>query len=553
MSREINIESTARGYRCEIQHRELNEFRTLADKDRTILIEKVRAQFDKWDDKWKRVKEKNAAEKHKNASVNNAARKTQEAQEELGKIENILANVSEVDVAINFEDLKNKTSFLVPEPIAKYIEHSIEPNEKMAEFIPKFSVVDYLFKALKEKTIRKYNDLFRKKHEDWVKETENIDKKNIEHKKQYEKMHLEWENAKAEFIKKQKEDNLKIEVFKKDYLEKNKDATIKYCEIILENSEYPDCFPENHELDYSPESKILIVEYALPSLANMPTVSEVKYVASKDEEKETLISESKRKELFDSTIYKIVLRTIYELFKADIADGLDAINFNGWVNAVNLGTGKQENTCIVSIQAQKKSFLDVELKNVDPRECFKRFKGVGSSKLSGITAIKPILQISREDKRFIEARNIEDGLENCTNLAAMDWEDFEHLVRQVFEKEFSANGGEVKITQASKDGGVDAIAFDPDPIRGGKIVIQAKRYTNVVGVSAVRDLYGTVMNEGATKGILVTTAEYGPDSYEFAKDKPITLMNGANLLYLLEKHGHKAKIDLKEAKKMMGI
>ena len=39
----------------------------------------------------------------------------------------------------------------------------------------------------------------------------------------------------------------------------------------------------------------------------------------------------------------------------------------------------------------------------------------------------------------------------------------------------------MKITQASKDGGVDAVAFDPDPIRGGKIVIQAKRYTNVVG------------------------------------------------------------------------
>lgn len=36
------------------------------------------------------------------------------------------------------------------------------------------------------------------------------------------------------------------------------------------------------------------------------------------------------------------------------------------------------------------------------------------------------------------------------------------------------------ITQASRDGGVDAIAFDPDPIRGSKIVIQAKRYTNTV-------------------------------------------------------------------------
>ena len=133
----------------------------------------------------------------------------------------------------------------------------------------------------------------------------------------------------------------------------------------------------------------------------------------------------------------------------------------------------------------------------------------------------------------------------------MHWDDFEHLVRELFEQEFASNGGEVKITQASSDGGVDAIAFDPDPIRGGKIVIQAKRYTNVVGVAAVRDLYGTVMNEGATKGILVTTSDYGKDSYEFAKDKPLTLLNGSNLLALLEKHGHKARINMEEAKKIL--
>lgn len=135
----------------------------------------------------------------------------------------------------------------------------------------------------------------------------------------------------------------------------------------------------------------------------------------------------------------------------------------------------------------------------------------------------------------------------------MHWDDFEHLIRELFEKEFVSSGGEVKVTQASSDGGVDAIAFDPDPIRGGKIVIQAKRYTNVVGVAAVRDLYGTVMNEGATKGILVTTSDYGKDSYEFAKDKPITLLNGSNLLSLLEKHGHKARINIAEAKKIMKV
>lgn len=156
--------------------------------------------------------------------------------------------------------------------------------------------------------------------------------------------------------------------------------------------------------------------------------------------------------------------------------------------------------------------------------------------------------MNKNDKRFVESYNVTNQLDHSTNLAAISWEDFEHLIRELFENEFSSNGGEVKVTQASRDGGVDAVAFDPDPIRGGKIVIQAKRYTNTVGVSAVRDLYGTVMNEGATKGILVTTADYGPDAYEFAKNKPLALLNGGNLLHLLEKHGHKAKIDLKEAK-----
>jgi len=132
----------------------------------------------------------------------------------------------------------------------------------------------------------------------------------------------------------------------------------------------------------------------------------------------------------------------------------------------------------------------------------------------------------------------------------MDWEAFEHLCRELFERLFSQNGSEVKITRASRDQGVDAIIFDPDPLRGGKIVIQAKRYTNLVDVSSVRDLYGTVMNEGAIKGILVTTSHYGSDSYEFAKDKPITLINGAELLGLLDKNGYKFRIDISEAKKL---
>src|SRR5574337_2119353 len=105
-------------------------------------------------------------------------------------------------------------------------------------------------------------------------------------------------------------------------------------------------------------------------------------------------------------------------------------------------------------------------------------------------------------------------------------------------------GLETRQTQASRDGGVDCVAFDPRPIFGGKVVIQTKRYRNTVGVSAVRDLFGTMQNEGASKGILVTTSGYGAASFEFAKGKPIELLSGSNLLYLLSEHaGIEAKIE----------
>jgi restriction system protein len=86
--------------------------------------------------------------------------------------------------------------------------------------------------------------------------------------------------------------------------------------------------------------------------------------------------------------------------------------------------------------------------------------------------------------------------------------------------------------------------FDPDPLHGGKYVVQAKRYNNLVDVSAVRDLYVTMQNERASRGILVTTSRYGRDAHDFASDKPITLIDGQNLLSLLAKHGYRFKIDL---------
>jgi hypothetical protein len=52
---------------------------------------------------------------------------------------------------------------------------------------------------------------------------------------------------------------------------------------------------------------------------------------------------------------------------------------------------------------------------------------------------------------------------------------------------------------------------------------------------------------GAGKGILVTTSHFGASASEFAKDKPMTLIDGSQLLHLMQTHGHNVRIDVSEA------
>jgi restriction system protein len=359
-----------------------------------------------------------------------------------------------------------------------------------------------------------------------------------------------WESSMAAYCEAQARQNGDIDAFRARYESNAPDAIIEYCERVLSNSDYPSCIPREFDFSFDPETGLLLVNGRLPAPEDLPRLAEVKYVQTADSLSEKVLSETQVAKLYEEVVYQITLRTLHELLQADSSKAISAIVLNGIVTSTNRTTGNQATACILSVQVSQELFLSINLAKVDAKACFRQLKGVGSSKLYSLTPIAPIVELSRDDRRFVPSYEVAERLNEGYNLATMDWEDFEHLIREIFGKEFSSGGGEVKVTQASRDGGVDAIAFDPDPIRGGKIVIQAKRYAYTVGVSAVRDLYGTVLNEGASKGILVTTSDYGPDAYEFANGKPLTLLSGSNLLHLLGKHGVSAHINLSEARKI---
>ncbi|EKE00314.1 MAG: hypothetical protein ACD_22C00048G0001, partial [uncultured bacterium] len=260
------------------------------------------------------------------------------------------------------------------------------------------------------------------------------------------------------------------------------------------------------------------------------------------------LNQKEAKEIVPEIHPALMLRIAYEIFRNDMNSVINLLVLNGWVEFDEPSTGLRTKAYTASLVVTKEQITEMELSKIKPLVAFEALKGKSAGKLIDIIPITPSISLNRKDSRFIDTKEVLNKLGSETNLACMDWQDFESLIAELFNKEFAKDGAEVKVTQASRDRGVDAIAFDPDPIKGGKFVIQAKRYTNVVDVSAVRDLCAVVRKEGASRGILVTTSTYGADAYAFANNEPVTLLNGAELLGLLKKHGYSFRINLKEAR-----
>lgn len=541
-------------YFIDVHHSGLGKFRRIKHADKWVVEQMAARQRATWDEMWERKQavefkrlDREAARELRQANKETAVERTEEASKALEEIATILARGAKEPTPSVWDLALDRKPFSKPAPDSPPLRGLI-PKPDISDFAPKIGILDRLFAARHEAKIIASQERFQAAQREWERKSSEINARNESIKVEQEKALTEWKREKNKFFEAQSEFNQQVTARKMAYEAKNPDAVAEYCDRVVSASDYPEWFSGDCEMNYNPETSTLVVEYSLPAPDALPSVKEVKYIQAREEFKEVQISEVQAKKLYEHAIYGATLKTLHTIFKADYIDALSSIVFNGWVNSIDKASGHESNSCVVSVQATKTEFIKINLANVDPKACFKSLKGLSCSALHTLTPVAPLMQLDKEDSRFVNSYAVANGLDGATNLASMDWEDFEHLIRELFEKEFSTSGGEVKVTQASRDGGVDAVAFDPDPIRGGKIVIQAKRYTNTVGVSAVRDLYGTLMNEGANKGILVTTSDYGPDAYEFAKGKPISLLTGANLLHLLAKHGHQARIDIREAK-----
>src|ERR1039458_10235755 len=323
--------------------------------------------------------------------------------------------------------------------------------------------------------------------------------------------------------------------------ENDRHAVSEYIQTVLDRSPYPSRFPAQRSAGYVPESSLLAVEWYLPLVDVVPKYKAYRHIKTRKVVEPTPRPVPEIRQIYQGAIAQIALRTLREIFDSTSEEMISTVVFNGRVHDIDALTGQKIQPHLITMRATRQKLMTLVLDEpkFNPVECVRRYFFADiSPHPDELVPVEPVMPFSMADPRIIDPVDVISDIDKRPNLLELSPKEFEAFIQNMFAK----MGFDTKLYQASGDGGIDCVAYDPHPITGGKFIVQAKLYTRTVQPTHVRDLWGTVQHEGATKGIMITTSGYGPDSYKFAGGKPLNLIDGSGLLALCQQHHIPARI-----------
>jgi restriction system protein len=301
---------------------------------------------------------------------------------------------------------------------------------------------------------------------------------------------------------------------------------------VLDASRYPRGFPHGYQVAYRPENRDVVVEFELPPRQVVPDVRGYRFVKTRDVIEPLPRPQNEIRQRYKRLIACVALRTLHEIFTATPPEVVEAVVFNGRLSTIDRATGKPARPHLLSVSAERPVFEDLVLAAVEPAACLTRLNALVSPNPYDLEAVEPFIAFDLKRFRFTDDLDVVAGLDSRPNLLKLTPTEFEHLVKQLFV----AMGAEAWTTIPSKDGGVDAVATSKHLFFGGVCLIQAKRWTGLVGLESVHALTGVMADHNATTGVLVTTSWFGRASEQFANRNRITLINGAELKQLVKEY-----------------
>ncbi|MFG1908708.1 restriction endonuclease [Kribbella sp. NPDC048928] len=335
------------------------------------------------------------------------------------------------------------------------------------------------------------------------------------------------------------EQHARIDAYERAVISRDRAAVTRYFTKALDRLPEPLDFPRRRKVGYVPESTLLALEWELPDVSVVPAEVAYRYDRSLDTVLAVPREPVELRRMYQQLVAQLALRALHLVFGSDRYDVVETVVFNGMVESVDLTTGQTVRPCLITLRATREQYQALVLDQLDPVACVRHYFAAEVSRHpEELQPVEPVLDFDLTDPRIVEAVDVISEIDARPNLLDLSPESFEHLVHNLLTR----MGLETRLFRRGTDGGIDCVAYDRRPITGGKFVVQAKLWTRTVPPTAIRDLFGTVIDAGATKGILITTSGFGPTSYQFANGKPLQLIDGTALLSLCHLHNIPARI-----------
>jgi restriction system protein len=129
-------------------------------------------------------------------------------------------------------------------------------------------------------------------------------------------------------------------------------------------------------VDYSPRGEQAVVRFERPSIDVIPGVESYTYLATTATLREKKRPAAKIAQFYRSVISQITLLYMRSIFDSD--PELDNVELGGHVRSVNRATSQREYPCLISIAADRATYLGLNLRDVEPDVCLRHLNALVS-------------------------------------------------------------------------------------------------------------------------------------------------------------------------------
>jgi restriction system protein len=370
-----------------IVHDGLNAFRMVRGSTEGEVETKARLQLAAWSERWKRKQEIEAIRQNtltrtewreRQVDMDCSARavaleRTKEAERGLDVLDNLLQAALVKSPGFDWNQLSDLAPFSKSAPVLPQLKTWPREPQKSDPFFQyssahvELSILDWLIPPLKRskqataqaaENVRRdaANQQFKQAHDAWQLIHDDAERYNAAAKLIYAVAQAAWLKEKESYEDEQRKYNVSLGELRTKYLARVPEAIARFSNEVLAHSAYPDSFPRDSVASFDPATEMLIVDFELPPEIDFPRLKQVKYVATRQEFQDVIISDADFRRVYDSVLYQICFRSLHEIFWADEINAICSIVFNGWVRAVDKATGVDTHPCILSVQVKKATF-----------------------------------------------------------------------------------------------------------------------------------------------------------------------------------------------------